>query len=203
MPKMKRLPVLLATCAATGLLLSGCAQNSDPAMATTTAATAAATGPNLMADLTKDVAGVEKKLVDLANAMPENLMMWRPMPGVRSVREVFLHVSGENYLIPSFMGAPIAADIGINAADMTTVATYEHQDISKQQTVADLEASFANIKKAMAADSAPTLGAEVDFFGTKMSRQAAWVGTVTHLHEHLGQAIAYARMNKVVPPWSK
>jgi hypothetical protein len=26
---------------------------------------------------------------------------------------------------------------------------------------------------------------------------------VTHLHEHLGQLIAYARMNNVVPPWSK
>ena len=25
---------------------------------------------------------------------------------------------------------------------------------------------------------------------------------ITHLHEHLGQAIAYARMNKVTPPWS-
>jgi hypothetical protein len=23
------------------------------------------------------------------------------------------------------------------------------------------------------------------------------------LHEHLGQLIAYARMNKIVPPWSK
>ena len=23
------------------------------------------------------------------------------------------------------------------------------------------------------------------------------------LHEHLGQLIAYARMNQIVPPWSK
>jgi uncharacterized damage-inducible protein DinB len=23
-----------------------------------------------------------------------------------------------------------------------------------------------------------------------------------HMHEHLGQAIAYARVNGVVPPWS-
>jgi hypothetical protein len=26
---------------------------------------------------------------------------------------------------------------------------------------------------------------------------------VSHLHEHLGQAIAYARMNGVAPPWSE
>ena len=25
---------------------------------------------------------------------------------------------------------------------------------------------------------------------------------ITHLHEHLGQSIAYARTNKVTPPWS-
>jgi hypothetical protein len=25
---------------------------------------------------------------------------------------------------------------------------------------------------------------------------------LNHLHEHLGQSIAYARMNAVVPPWS-
>jgi hypothetical protein len=30
-----------------------------------------------------------------------------------------------------------------------------------------------------------------------------WILTVGHLHEHLGQLIAYARSNNVVPPWSK
>lgn len=29
-----------------------------------------------------------------------------------------------------------------------------------------------------------------------------WIRAVTHLHEHLGQSIAYARTNEVVPPWS-
>ena len=30
-----------------------------------------------------------------------------------------------------------------------------------------------------------------------------WIGATTHLHEHLGQLIAYARSNGVVPPWSR
>jgi hypothetical protein len=29
------------------------------------------------------------------------------------------------------------------------------------------------------------------------------LATVTHLHEHLGQLIAYARSNNVEPPWSR
>jgi hypothetical protein len=33
--------------------------------------------------------------------------------------------------------------------------------------------------------------------------RATWIATVTHLHEHLGQLIAYARSNNVTPPWSK
>ena len=43
----------------------------------------------------------------------------------------------------------------------------------------------------------------IKFFGQDWTRQRAMVLTVTHLHEHLGQSIAYARMNHVVPPWSK
>jgi hypothetical protein len=27
--------------------------------------------------------------------------------------------------------------------------------------------------------------------------------TLNDLHEHLGQLVAYARMNQIVPPWSK
>jgi hypothetical protein len=37
----------------------------------------------------------------------------------------------------------------------------------------------------------------------KMSKQRLWIATATHLHEHLGQLIAYARSNRITPPWSK
>jgi hypothetical protein len=33
--------------------------------------------------------------------------------------------------------------------------------------------------------------------------RTAWLYATTHLHEHAGQMIAYARSNKIVPPWSK
>lgn len=192
----------LAMVAAAGCVtLAACAQNTDSAMTppAATAATAPST-PSVMADLSRDVEGVEKKMVDLAKALPDGAMAWRPMEGTRSSREVFMHIAGENYLLPSLMGTAIPAETGIT--DFKSAETYEKRDIKKDQIVADLEASFAHMKKAMAADTG-SLAGEVDFFGTKMSRQAAWMGTVTHLHEHLGQAIAYARSNKVVPPWSK
>jgi len=37
----------------------------------------------------------------------------------------------------------------------------------------------------------------------KTAARSLWISTVTHLHEHLGQLIAYARSNKIAPPWSK
>ena len=42
----------------------------------------------------------------------------------------------------------------------------------------------------------------VEFFGQKMSERALLLVTLGHVHEHLGQLIAYARANGVVPPWS-
>jgi uncharacterized damage-inducible protein DinB len=41
-----------------------------------------------------------------------------------------------------------------------------------------------------------------DLFGWQATKRAALTGMVAHMHEHLGQAIAYARMNGVMPPWS-
>jgi uncharacterized damage-inducible protein DinB len=180
------------------LVLSACAQNSDSA---TPATPAAPPAPKVTADLAKDVEGVEKKFVDLIKAMPDASMNWRPGTGVRSVREVALHVASENYYLPSIVGAPIPAESGLTS-DYKTVEAYEKRNIPKDSIVAALEKSFAAFKQAMSADTA-SMSAEVDFFGTKMSRQSAWIGMVTHLHEHLGQAIAYARQNKIVPPWSK
>lgn len=180
--------------------IAACAQNTEPPAP---AATPVAAGPDVMSDLMKAVEGVEKKMVDLAGAMPEGTMKWAPGAGVRSVREVVLHVASDNYLIPSLMGAAIPPETKIVATDFATLATYEKRDMPRDSAIADLKQSFTHLKAAMSADSASKLGAEVDFFGTKMSRQAAWIGAVTHLHEHLGQSIAYARSNKIVPPWSK
>jgi hypothetical protein len=57
----------------------------------------------------------------------------------------------------------------------------------------------------LAAQVAAETGIISTYFGPKRPTtvRRAWVGATTHLHEHLGQLIAYARSNKIVPPWSK
>ena len=157
----------------------------------------------LMAEMHTDVGSVQKKLIDLAKAIPESAYGWRPARGVRSIGEVFKHVASDNYFIPIAMGTPAPAASGISGTDMKTVGAYEARPLTKDQIVAELEASFNHLHGAMRTTTDANLTQTIKFFGQDWTRQKAMILTVTHLHEHLGQAIAYARSNNVTPPWSK
>lgn len=156
----------------------------------------------LMGEMHRDVNEVQKKMADLAKAMPESSYDWRPGAGVRSVGEVFLHVASDNYLIPISMGMAAPAASGVTS-DFKTVEAFEKRKLTKDQIVAELDASFKHLHQAMGLTTDGNLNETIKFFGQDWTRQRAMVLTVTHLHEHLGQAIAYARSNNVVPPWSK
>ena len=157
----------------------------------------------LMGDLLKDVSEVESKLVGLAREMPASKQESRPAAGVRSVGEVFLHVAADNYLIPSAVGVQPDPATGIKPADYKTVQRFETRRVPRDSAVAVLQRSFAHLRKAMADTPDARLDERVKFFGQDMTVRQVWVATTTHLHEHLGQLIAYARSNNVVPPWGQ
>jgi uncharacterized damage-inducible protein DinB len=46
------------------------------------------------------------------------------------------------------------------------------------------------------------LDRKVEMFGKETTVRGVLMVLANHIHEHLGQSIAYARANKVVPPWS-
>jgi uncharacterized damage-inducible protein DinB len=156
----------------------------------------------LTADLRADIEQVEKKMLDLARAIPEEKFLWRPGAGVRSVGEVVLHVAADNYLIPAAIGFPADPATGIKGDDYNTAIAFEKRTMNKAAAIAELEKSFAFVKKALSDTPAERLGANVTMFGTTLTSQKAWILTTTHLHEHLGQLIAYARSNGIKPPWS-
>jgi uncharacterized damage-inducible protein DinB len=160
-----------------------------------------ASAQGLMADMHGAVSNAEKKFIDLAKAIPEPAYAWRPA-GARSVGEVLLHVAADNYLIPISMGKAAPASTGISA-DFKTAETYEKRKLTKDQIVAELEASFKHLHEAMGLTTDTNLTQNIKFFGQDWSRQRAMLATVNHLHEHLGQMIAYARSNSVAPPWSR
>ncbi|MEO7823760.1 MAG: DinB family protein [Gemmatimonadaceae bacterium] len=161
-----------------------------------------ASAQGLMGEMHKDVNDVQKKFIDLAKAIPEASYAWRPT-GARSIGEVLLHVASDNYLIPVMMGKVIPASVAISATDMKTLDTYEKRKLTRDQIVAELDASFKHLHEAMGLTTDANLTENIKFFGQDWSRQRAMLLTVTHLHEHLGQMIAYARSNGVAPPWTR
>jgi hypothetical protein len=168
-----------------------------------TVPTSAQKREGLMGDLIRDVDDVQTKMVGLAKAMPAEAFDWRPAKGVRSTSEVFMHVAADNYFLPAAMGVSAPPETGINGKEYKTAAAFEKKAMSRDQVIAELEKSFAFLKTSMTGFPDAKVDAPLEVFGQKMSNRGLWVSTATHLHEHLGQLIAYARSNNVTPPWSK
>ncbi|MBK8246888.1 MAG: DinB family protein [Gemmatimonadetes bacterium] len=177
---------------------AACTPAEKPADTATTAPAA-----TLMADLMKDVGEVEQKLVDLAKAIPANKYSYRPSAGVRSVGEVVMHVASDNYFIPAAAGTPAPAATGIVPDNYESVVAYEKRAVSPDSAVKEMQASFAFMKQAMQAATPEAMSAKKSMFGAEYTGQQVWIMATTHLHEHLGQMIAYARANNITPPWSK
>lgn len=161
-----------------------------------------ASAQGLMGDMHRDVNEVQKKFIDLAQAVPESAFGWRPQ-GARSIGEVLLHIAADNYFIPIAMGKAAPAASGINGTDFAKLEAFEKQKLTKAQIIAELDASFKHLHEGMGLTTDANLAENIKFFGQDWSRQRAMVSTVTHLHEHLGQLVAYARSNNVTPPWSR
>jgi uncharacterized damage-inducible protein DinB len=167
------------------------------------AAVSAASGANtLSADLLSDISQVEQKMIGLARAIPASKYDWRPAAGVRSVAEVLKHVSADNYLMPAALGNAPDSATGIKGDDYNTAVAFEKREMNHDAIIAELEKSFAFLKTALQNATPDVMTKQASLFGQTFTGQQVWVMTVTHAHEHLGQMIAYARSNGVVPPWS-
>jgi uncharacterized damage-inducible protein DinB len=143
---------------------------------------------------------VQKKLVSLEDAMPDKKMGWRPDKGVRSVSEVYLHVAFGNYAFLKFLGVEPPADAGF-AFD---VDKWDKKTTDKAEIKKILEKSFDHVRTSVKAMPDADLDKKIKLFGKyEMTERAALISLISHENEHLGQSIAYARTNKVVPPWSK
>ena len=136
----------------------------------------------------------EDKLTQLADATPEAKYAWRPGKDVRSTGEVFMHVAAANFGLPSFWG--VAPPEGFK------FDTYEKSLTKKADIQKALKDSFAHMETAFSAMSDADLEKPAEFFGTKTTVRGGYMLILSHVHEHLGQSIAYARMNGIVPPWT-
>src|SRR5262245_32805222 len=157
--------------------------------------TAAPSAEGFLGDVDAQLKYVESQVVGLAQAVPAEKYPWRPAEGVRSYLEVCLHIAGGNYFLGSVLGTPPPDGIDSRAIEKSTT--------DKAKAIEAIQASFVHVRKVVAALTPGDLETKVDFFGEKPTKRRIVLEVLGHAHEHLGQSIAYARMNGVVPPWSK
>jgi uncharacterized damage-inducible protein DinB len=152
-------------------------------------------------DVLLPLGDLETKVLALARAIPEDKYNWRPAPGVRSFAEVLLHISfGNQLLLGIAMNQPAAADL---EKQINANAAAENQTLDKARIIETLSASFAAVRKPLETARAGQLAHDEEFFGKPTTRRGVFTILDTHLAEHMGQLIAYARMNGITPPWSE
>jgi len=140
-----------------------------------------------------DLDDVQKKIIDLATAVPAEKYTWRPNTDVRSVSEVYMHIAGGNYFLGTFLGVKPPDDM---PKDIEKIS-------DKKEVLAALQKSFDHVRAIVKNTSDADFEKPVKLFGNATTQRGVLVTILNHLHEHLGQSIAYARMNNVTPPWSR
>lgn len=136
------------------------------------------------------------KFIGLAEAFPPDKYTWRPMEGVRSVAEVLMLIASEGYgFAPTSLGGKAA----LSREEMGALSKIT----DKAQVTNHLTKSFAHAKQALEAIDPATLVGRRRAMGQERTTPEIILFVAGDMHEHLGQLIAYARMNRIVPPWSK
>ena len=143
-----------------------------------------------------DMEVMREKYLGLADAFPQDLYTWRPMEGVRSVSEVLMLIASEGYgFAPMALGAPTA----LSREESQGLA-----EITDKATVIDhVTKGFAYAQETIEAIDPASLTGSRSMFGRERSSPELMLFVAGDMHEHLGQLIAYARMNRIVPPWSR
>lgn len=137
---------------------------------------------------------VSRQLIALAEAIPADKFAWRPAPGVRSTSEVFMHVTHANYSLLQVTGPKMPAVL--NSMDEKTVS-------SKPEVIEWLKRSLDAVKTAHANLKPGELHRKVKVSGRDADVEGMYLRIIVHANEHMGQLVAYARMNGIAPPWSE
>ncbi|HTH45956.1 MAG TPA: DinB family protein, partial [Candidatus Limnocylindria bacterium] len=144
-----------------------------------------------------DIDALRKKFMALAKAVPADKLAWRPMEGTRSFREVFAHVAAEGNTETAMFGRPLPpgslADFDAEEARL--------KKLPDDQLIPVMDRAMQSLSTTLGGLSRATLNSPIKYYGQSTLPRVAATYTLNDLHEHLGQLVAYARMNSIVPPW--
>src|SRR5215470_17807468 len=171
--------------------------------------------PPAMSPLRQEIlAGFElgaQESLALAKAVPEDKYSWRPMEGVRSFGEVFMHMAGSTLLFGSMTGMKVPDGPAHDLATVYMKRGFEMPELfaaeaavkDKAKVLEIMEQSFQIGRDMIRNMPEADLDKSISFFGRPMTQRGLLIFMGNHLNQHVGQAIAYARVNHIVPPWSQ
>ena len=147
----------------------------------------------------EDVDGLRKKFMALAKAVPADELGWRPMEGTRSFRDVFAHVAAEGNTETVMFGGKLPAG---------SLADFDAEEVRlgklpDDQLIAAMDRSLQSLSATLGGLTLDKMNTSITYYGRPTLPRIAATYTLNDLHEHLGQVVSYARMNQIVPPWSK
>lgn len=135
------------------------------------------------------------RVLSLAEAMPSETYSWQPEEGVFSVERVYTHIARYNYYyLEESLGIPAPDDVDVENMESIT---------GKEKVLEILERSIEHVKSNIEAMPDSKLQEPTELYGRTVNGQAVLMQLITHMSEHVGQSISYARMNGVVPPWNQ
>jgi uncharacterized damage-inducible protein DinB len=142
-----------------------------------------------------EVSFYEQRFLRLADAIPAEKYSYRPGEGVRSAGEVYMHVVNSNYNSAKMLGTPIPA--GIDSKALMASAT------DKAKVIQSLKDSFIHFRSAILAIKDSDLEKEIKTPRGQNTIRGSFFLITGNYGEHLGQSIAYARQNGIIPPWTE
>ena len=134
------------------------------------------------------------RLVRLAEALPEDVYSWKPNETGMTVEHVFMHIVRYNYAYPERnLGIASPADIDLDKLESMT---------GKETVLEYLKPSLDYARATLVEMPEEDRTKIVELYGNDTQAWNVFLQLQVHMAEHLGQLMAYSRMNDIVPPWS-
>lgn len=135
------------------------------------------------------------KISALAEAVPEDLYDWSPMEGVMHVAQVYMHLARYNFMyLEDQLGIPAPDGVDVDGLESIT---------AKDRVLELFELSVEHVRESVKRMTERDLTALTTLYGREVAGWAVLFQLLSHMNEHVGQSVAYARMNGIVPPWSR
>jgi uncharacterized damage-inducible protein DinB len=152
----------------------------------------------------------EKQMLAMADTVPAEKYDWRPDKAARSVSEVFVHVAAGNFMLLEAVGRPAPIDLYDQVPThgderfwglIERNTELEKRVREKMAVTSLLRRALEEVRNVFHEASGAELDRPLHFFGEETTVRRVYLRLLAHTHEHMGQMIAYLRMNHISPPW--